>query len=155
MHYRDPHRRSSPQNVESTSSSKVQTQPPTHILSPLLDICYVCTSARGSLINHSRMKGTIRGRPVKPISPPLQHPILFTPLPSGLCNCFLKASCTLHSSLITTKLVHRPLRCQRPTQRDDQPATPLRTRQQVQSPTHQLTGVSSTTALLTHSRSRP
>jgi len=103
------------------------------------------------------------------LSPPLQHPLI-----SPLSLCFLASSIVAlticravsrrnlrpvahsaptRSSLVTTNLVHCALtaRCWCPPQRDNQPASPLRTRQQDHSPTHQPTEISSTTVLLTYS----
>ena len=66
-------------------------------------------------------------------------------------------SASMHSSLVTTNILHCVLtaRCQRSIQLDNQPAMPLRTRQQDYSPAHHPTVISSTMVLLAHSFSRP
>jgi len=66
-------------------------------------------------------------------------------------------SASMHPSFVTTCLVYCVLiaRYRHSTHLDNQPATPPHTRQQDHSTTHQLTGISSITAPLPHSYSRP
>jgi len=144
VHYRNPHRRSIPQTVE--TSSRIEAQPPIHILSPILNSCYflhVCTFARGSSMNYilSHEGNDPRTTCQIEIS-------AFT-----TCADILFTLCFLASAIVALTICRAVFRGNlRPVAHAlvsrHHKSRPLRTRQQDHSRTRQPTGISSTTALL-------